>query len=168
MDREIIKTIKNKIYGQRSNILIIVILSFLTYFSAICINFTGNFENKKIILKLGIVNICIWFIIFKFLQAIFNKYWISLSLTTLLCVVLTIANFFKIKLRDEPILPSDLKMINNFSDLLRMVNGPVIWGCIFFLVFVFVIAIYFEKNKSQVKLRPKNRIIWITIFFFFL
>ena len=49
-------------------------------------------------------------LIAKMLQALFNRYWAALGTTTALVMLMIVANRIKIAARNEPILPSEVRM----------------------------------------------------------
>lgn len=63
------------------------------------------------------------FLAIKFIQAIINRYWVSLAVVIIFNIVFIIGSHIKIQARFEPVLPADLSAIN--IELLKMVDNRV-------------------------------------------
>lgn len=99
-------------------------------------------------------------LVIKTLQALINRYWTALGIVLALMVVIIIANRIKIAARNEPILPSELRMYRAFGSLFKMVNGSVWVGALIGLLVLIVVVIYLEKRYPVAKLNWRSRIIW--------
>lgn len=91
-----------------------------------------------------LLNALFIFATIKFIQAITHHYWVSLSLTILLNIVLIIANSEKIAARSEPILPADLVMLKAGKQIFSMVNGQIWLISIVILAVVTAITCWLE------------------------
>ncbi|MGN1283342.1 MAG: LTA synthase family protein [Limosilactobacillus sp.] len=91
-----------------------------------------------------LLNALFIFATIKFIQATTHRYWVSLSLTILLNIVLIIANSEKIAARSEPILPADLVMLKAGKQIFSMVNGQIWLISIFILAVVTAITCWLE------------------------
>lgn len=63
---------------------------------------------------------------FLLLLLLTNRFWYVFSLTLLVDLLLTVSSVIKVSLREEPVFPSDLKMLNSISELLSMVSPILI------------------------------------------
>lgn len=120
-----------------------------------------NFPFFRVYKRFFFFNFCLWFLIFKFFQAIINNYWTLITLTISLNCLFLFGTILKIKFRNEPILPADVKMIENLPSLLKMIPILVV---IFFLVIIIIlviICIILNKNFKISKLSTRSRIFWV-------
>ncbi len=93
-------------------------------------------------------------IIFGFvllLILIFNHFWFAIFIVLIIDLLLTVANLLKLPLRQEPVLPSDLKMLTGASEILGMVDIKVLVVGLIALIILLVLAIYLQK-KWNIKL----------------
>lgn len=103
------------------------------------------------------------FLIFKALQAVFNRYWIALLTTTTFMAIWTVGNTQKMELRNEPILPSDLSMIDDLDSLLKMIDVHLVILSGFAIVIVIIAMIILEHRIKGQRLSLKWRICWLLL-----
>lgn len=111
-----------------------------------------------------IVNAFFLWLIYRGLLAITNRYWVSLIISLFAEIFWTIANQIKIEVRNDPILPAEVKMFQAYGDVFKMVpNGVLIIAIL--LIFALVFGIFYLERKHQVKIeqRPLKRLIVIVI-----
>ena len=104
---------------------------------------------------------------FLFFLAITNRFWLTFLLNNILFIGFGLADAEKISLRNEPILPSDLSLLNNPRELATFVNiGSLQLFILIFLAVLICYLIYLLLNKfdSRVKLTSwVGRIIFLFI-----
>lgn len=97
-----------------------------------------------------------------FLYVITKRFWYSFAITLIIELALGIANYLKMPLRNEPVLPSDLQMLGGIKDILGMVD-PVILIIGFALIFAFIVlAIFLQhrfKQQSTLRMNWKGRVV---------
>ncbi|WP_125567796.1 LTA synthase family protein [Companilactobacillus insicii] len=97
-----------------------------------------------------------------FLYVITKRFWYSFAITLIIELALGIANYLKMPLRNEPVLPSDLQMLGGIKDILGMVD-PVILIIGFALIFaLIVLAIFLQhrfKQQSTLRMNWKGRVV---------
>lgn len=103
------------------------------------------------------------FLIFKGLQALTNRYWVSLFTTLLFMVIWTVANVQKMQLRDEPILPSDLSMIDDLDSLLKMIDYHLLIYVGIAIVLVIIVMVILEHFQQAQRLSWGWRILWLVL-----
>lgn len=117
-----------------------------------------------------LLNGVIFFLLFLMLFAIVNRFWYVFVGLTGFYVLLTIAECIKIKLRDEPILPADLRMLSATSDLLGMVNPSVlIVAGIFILVLIGIAMLMQRKIDKKYRIHgliKRTLMIMVSLVFF--
>lgn len=91
-----------------------------------------------------------WFLIYKFFQAVSNNYWISITVTISLNLLFLFGTILKIKFRNEPILPADLKMLGNLPALLKMVPVSIV-GLFLIIVIALIIGCVVESKSAKIK-----------------
>ncbi|APX72446.1 LTA synthase family protein [Companilactobacillus allii] len=100
-----------------------------------------------------------------------KRFWYSFIIPLIIELALGIANYLKMPLRDEPVLPSDLQMLGGIKDILGMVN-PALIIIGFVLIFVFIFGAVFLQHRysqqSTLKMTWIGRIIWTVLSVVFL
>ena len=117
-----IEKYKSFMHKHRMDILAVVLIAILVEINTLILNFPIFRVYKRFFL----LNLCLWILIFKFFQAISNNYWISITTTISLNLLFLFGTVLKIKFRNEPILPADLKMLGNLPALLKMVPISIV------------------------------------------
>lgn len=108
---------------------------------------------------------------FMLLFLLTNRFWYSFTVTIVIEILLTISTFLKITLREEPILPSDLKMLNGLGEILNMISPIIIIATIVSLVFFIISAILIQRRAKEMyylkMTRVKRMVLIIIILTFF-
>lgn len=106
------------------------------------------------------------FILLLFLM--FNRFWPVIFVTLIIDLLLTIANLLKLPLRQEPILPSDLKMLTGVSEIIGMVDFKILIISLTVLLVLILLTILFQQKWNIRLLRKeiKSRCISIVILTF--
>ena len=103
------------------------------------------------------------FLTFKALQALTNRYWLSLLVTGMSNIIWIIANIQKMNLRNEPILPSELAMIDDLDSLLKMIDYHLlIYSGIAIVVVIVAIVVLEHRYRAQQFTWPW-RIFWLIL-----
>ncbi len=87
--------------------------------------------------------------IFYFL---FNRLWISFSVTGLLAFIITLVNRFKMSFRDEPFVFEDVFLITEASDMAEKYNlffEPIALYAFLFIVAITVLSFFMSKTKIR-------------------
>lgn len=105
----------------------------------------------------------LFFLIFKALQALFNRYWVAFLTTGLLMVIWIVANIQKMELRDEPILPSELSMVNDLGSLLGMIDYHLLIYAGIAIAIVVIVTIILEHSYNVQHLNSRWRIFWLVL-----
>lgn len=93
-----------------------------------------------------ILNALFIFATMKLIQAITRRYWVSLSLTLLINIVLIIANREKIAARAEPVLPADLIMLKVGKQLFGMISLQVWLISLAVFIIIVVGTVWLERR----------------------
>lgn len=111
--------------------------------------------------------ILIW-LLFKVVQSVTGKYWLSLGLTAGLMVVFFIADHIKLGLRDEPILPSDVTSVQTYGEILKFVSGGVVVAGGIGLILIICLGLFFDHKIPVSSPSWKRRLLWavLTVCFF--
>lgn len=142
-----------------ANILAVVLIAVLVEINTLIL----NFPVFKVYKRFFLLNICLWFIIFKFFQAISNNYWISITTTIGLNLLFLFGTVLKIKFRNEPILPADLKMLGNLLALLKMVPISIVGLFLVVVTTLIIICVVLNKKIKVPKLNRLGRACWILV-----
>lgn len=103
------------------------------------------------------------FLTFKALQALTNRYWLSLLVTGMGNVIWIVANIQKMDLRNEPILPSELAMINDLDSLLKMIDYHLLIYSGIAIVVVIIAIIVLERWRQAQRLTWPWRLFWLVL-----
>lgn len=112
-------------------------------------------------------NALIFVLIFKFLWALTDWYWFAEIMTAGIVLIWTIADRLKIKVRNEPIMPSEFSMVKAWGSLLGMVNTWIIVVTVIALGLALASVVYLEKTRPFGRKKLTSRIIWLVIPLFF-
>ncbi|GGC90427.1 sulfatase [Enterococcus wangshanyuanii] len=116
------------------------------------------------------LNVLIIMMFFIFLLIITNKFWHSFILTLVIDLVITISNYLKIALREEPVLPSDLKLLTGINEIIDMVNPIIIFVGIAVIVLLAISSYILERRAKRLynlKISWKKRGIELTVILLF-
>lgn len=100
---------------------------------------------------------------FIIVLGLFDRYWLALLSTTMVAIVWLTANKLKIISRNEPILPSEVKQVSAYGDLLGMVPAAVLWTAVIALVVLAVVIVVLEIKKPGRKLTWKSRLVCLIL-----
>ncbi|WP_267202160.1 LTA synthase family protein [Limosilactobacillus kribbianus] len=109
------------------------------------------------------VTLVLIFLTFKALQALTNRYWLALLLTGLFNAIWIVANIQKMDLRNEPILPSELAMIDDLDSLLKMIDYHLLIYAGIGIIAVIVAIILLERWRRAQRLSWPWRIFWLVL-----
>ena len=109
-----------------------------------------------------LTTVFIW-LMFKFFQALTNRFWWGIGITFTLNLIWIIANRIKIGARNEPILPSEMVMYQAYSSLIKMVNPFLIIATLVCLVLIGWGIVYLTRRHDVTKLSAWRRVIYIIL-----
>lgn len=87
--------------------------------------------------------------LFSFLWALTRRYFVALLSSSALMIVWIFANWMKIQARNEPIMPSELKMVSVWGSLIQMTGVATIITIIILAVILVAVIIYLERHHAQ-------------------
>ncbi|KRL24027.1 hypothetical protein FC47_GL001114 [Limosilactobacillus mucosae DSM 13345] len=102
-------------------------------------------------------------LIAKMLQALFNRYWAALGTTTALVMLMIVANRIKIAARNEPILPSEVRMYQAYGSLFKMVKGWIWVVAAIVVLLLVMIVVRLEKRYPVAKIKLPAKIVWLVV-----
>jgi phosphoglycerol transferase MdoB-like AlkP superfamily enzyme len=97
-----------------------------------------------------LLNVLIFICAFLLFFSLTNRYWPSLIFTSGLSVFITLAEFLKLSLRDEPILPTDLAAVSAFSDIAKMISPVIVGVAVVVLVFLIISSIVLQRHLGGI------------------
>ncbi|MSE05806.1 LTA synthase family protein, partial [Lactobacillus salivarius] len=166
----------NYIKQHKFNLLNIIILYILAYCSFIFMSphftsphmdgesYTSIFFYAFFIKQnMLLLNFLLYYLIYKFIYGITNKFWLSSIITYVITAVAIVADAIKIYYRSEPIFPTEVTMVSAYSDILSMVPKPILWVAIVVLTILIVFIIFCETKVPQRKLNWKSRLMSILV-----
>ena len=164
------------IKNHKHNLVNIVILYILAYCSFIFMSphFTSPhmdgesytsifFYTFFIKQNMLLLNFLLYYLIYKFIYGITNKFWLSSIITYVITAVAIAADAIKIYYRSEPIFPTEVTMVSAYGDILSMVPKPILWITIVVLTILIVFIIFCETKVPQRKLNWKLRLLSILV-----
>lgn len=116
------------------------------------------------------LNVLLIMLFFLLLYLLTNKFWYSFVFTLVIDLLMTISNYLKISMRQEPVLPADLKMLTGTKEILDMVNPIIIVIGILILVILTTMSFLLERRAKRlynIKFKRKRRIISIFVILVF-
>lgn len=105
----------------------------------------------------------LYVLITKTLQALFNRYWAALATTTALVMLMIVANRIKIAARNEPILPSEVRMYQAYGSLFKMVKGWIWVVAAIVVLLLVMIVVRLEKRYPVAKIKLPAKIGWLVV-----
>ena len=102
-------------------------------------------------------------LIAKMMQALFNRYWAALGTTTALVMLMIVANRIKIAARNEPILPSEVRMYQAYGSLFKMVKGWIWVVAAIVVLLLVMIVVRLEKRYPVAKIKLPAKIVWLVV-----
>ncbi|MBE6167132.1 MAG: phosphoglycerol transferase [Enterococcus faecium] len=103
---------------------------------------------------------------FFLLLLISNRFWYAFTAALIINLLLTISTVIKMEMREEPVFPSDLKMLTGLSELLSMVSPIllIVGGLILLLLLITSIIVQRRLQKQySLKIHWKRRFISIAV-----
>ncbi len=110
------------------------------------------FQRQTII----IVNAVFIFALTMFLWAIVRRYYVALISSTFLIAVWIIASRMKILARNEPIMPSELKMVSVWGSLIGMAGPTILISVAVALILAIILIVVLERHDRQNSLRLRG------------
>lgn len=150
---------KSFVYKYWIDILAVVLMAILIEINTLILNFPIFRVYKRFFL----LNLCLWFLIYKFFQAVSNNYWISITVTISLNLLFLFGTILKIKFRNEPILPADLKMLGNLPALLKMVPVSIVGLFLIIVIALIIGCVVLTKKVKVPKLNRLRRTFWTLV-----
>ncbi|NRO06343.1 hypothetical protein IMAU30078_01114 [Lactobacillus helveticus] len=154
-----INNYKSFVHKHWIDILAVVLIAIMVETNTLILNFPIFSVCKRFFL----LNLCLWFLIYKFFQAISNNYWISLTIATSLNLLFLFGTILKIKFRNEPILPADLKMLGNLPALLKMVPISIVGLFLIIVIALIIVCVILSKKVKVPKLNRLGRTFWTLV-----
>lgn len=116
-----------------------------------------------------ILNIIIFAAFFLLLFSLTNRFWPALLLTSGVSIFIAVAEFLKTSLREEPILPADLKMITAVNEIAQMISPIIIVVAGIILVLLIIASVVLQRHLGGMYPRPswKKRIVTILLLLVF-
>lgn len=93
-----------------------------------------------------ILNIIIFVFFFLLLFSLINRFWPALVFTSGISIFIGVAEFLKISLRDEPILPADLSMVTAFGEIAKMLNPIIIVVAGIVLILLIIASFILQRH----------------------
>lgn len=120
--------------------MITIRLTFLPWNWALLHVFFTQYYNR------WLLNTLLFMGVFYLLFVLMNRFWPALLMTSGLSVLITVAEFMKIRLRDEPILPSDVTSLSAMQDILQMISPLVLLAAGGVLIFLIAASIVLQRH----------------------
>lgn len=110
-------------------------------------------------------NTLLVFALFEFLWTLSRHYWFALGVTSAVSLAWIIASALKILSRGEPIMPSELKMVSNWFNIIKMSGFGTVIAAIVLIVITVLLIVIFEHWLPQEHHQTISRVIfWILLF----
>lgn len=115
-----------------------------------------------------LLTVIILLIFYALLFSIFNRIWISFTIFIALQLFIAVAEYLKLKLRSEPILPTDLSMLSAVGDLSKMISPLLILIVCLVIIGIIALGFFFQHKDSGPRWSlPKRVIIALSSLIFF-
>ena len=92
----------------------------------------------------AIFTILVWLLIYTFILALVNRLFVGISIYTTFAIITIVAEYMKMKSRNEPILFSDMSEITAVGGLTQMVDKNILIISIVGIILIFISAILLE------------------------
>ncbi|MFP7153592.1 LTA synthase family protein [Weissella paramesenteroides] len=92
----------------------------------------------------AIFTILVWLLIYAFILALVNRFFVGVSIYATLAIIVILAEYMKMKSRNEPILFSDMSEVTAVGGLTQMVDKNLLIISVVGIIIVFVSAILLE------------------------
>lgn len=115
------------------------------------------------------LNIIIFAAFFLLLFSLTNRFWPALLFTSGVSIFIAVAEFLKTSLREEPILPADLKMVTAISEIAQMISPIIIVVAAIVLVLLVITSIVLQRHIGGMYPQPswKRRVATILLLLVF-
>lgn len=172
---ERVRLFKKSFYPKVPQITAVVIFYLLAYLSFVLMNLAGQAgTNTKSLLNciveplstrqpMILMTTLILFMMFRLFWALLGRFWFAEIITLSIAVIWPIANYLKIKSRNEPILPPEFTMYKAWGSLLGMVATWIVVVTVIALIAVFILAFYLKKKHPVKKNTLIDRLIWLVV-----
>lgn len=159
------------------------IILLITIISLVCFQFVSAYlasEKLSLTIAKSIVSqslpqilltviICLFF--FFLLLGIINRFWVSYFIFICVQIFISLAEFLKMRLRSEPILPTDLSMLSAVSDLSKMISPLIIVAAVVIIIVLIISGILIQRradkwNKVRWSLKRRIFVIVCSLVFF--
>ncbi|OJG97866.1 sulfatase [Enterococcus termitis] len=169
-----LQTVKSWIYRRRSIFYVGLFFYFFTFLQIFLLEKKDTWKQAiQVAIQLFasrqstvILTTFIILAFFLLLLLLTNRFWYVFSFTLVIDLLLTVSTVIKYKLREEPVYPSDLKMLNGLSELLAMVSPVIIISGIVIVLFLTISSIIIQRklqHRYALKFNWKKRITGIAI-----
>jgi len=130
-------------------VLLLIALQYILLASHYSFDFASTKHTFKFYLGTMIWNIIILYLFYKIISILTNKIYFSWLILSSITIIFSVANYFMILYRDEPILPNDLTMISNMGDILSYINKSdlIVIIVTFVLLIAALVGTYFIKKQ---------------------
>ena len=149
-----------KVISRQWPTLLAILVAYV--FADLSIYYMGNHTHFVKQSMLWLTTLLI-FLTFKALQALTNRYWLSLLVTGMSNVIWIVANIQKMNLRNEPILPSELAMVDDLDSLLKMIDYHLLIYSGIAIVVVIIAIIILERWRRAQRLTWPWRVFWLVL-----
>lgn len=156
---------KKIIFENKRLILITLIIYFLTVIQFLVVRATEAKVNidllNSVILYQGskiFITCLIYLAVFYLLYILTNKYIYSVSIIILVSTLITVAEYLKMTIRNEPILHSDLVFISNLPEIMSLVNHGTIYTVIGSIIVLLAVTVIVSR-KIEPKMKYRHPII---------
>ena len=152
-------------YLLLSSMLMLIIMQVIYFFPNLDVTMTwiAHHVNLMFLASTIILGVSVLFFCF------FNNLILAISLSSLVMLIVAIANYYKMLVVGEPIYPSDLSMISNIDEIIgyvkNLLSPTLIIGL---LVIIALLAILSFICRKGFKLTMKLRVIFFAIFIAYL
>ena len=152
-------------YLLLSSILMLIMMQVIYFFPNLDVTMTwiAHHVNLMFLASTIILGVSVLFFCF------FNNLILAISLSSLVMLIVAIANYYKMLVVGEPIYPSDLSMISNIDEIIgyvkNLLSPTLIIGLIVVIALLVVLSFICRKGF---KLTMKLRVIFFAIFIAYL
>ena len=152
-------------YLLLSSMLMLIIMQVIYFFPNLDVTMTwiAHHVNLMFLASTIILGVSVLFFCF------FNNLILAISLSSLVMLIVAIANYYKMLVVGEPIYPSDLSMISNIDEIIgyvkNLLSPTLIIGLIVVIALLVVLSFICRKGF---KLTMKLRVIFFAIFIAYL
>ncbi|KRL04482.1 LTA synthase family protein [Liquorilactobacillus oeni] len=137
-------------------LLIIFWGTILTAIQFICVKSGNNTYSLEMVRQTLIssqnqllLNVLVFVCFFFAIYSLINRFTYSLFLVTGISIFISISEYLKIVLRNEPILPADLSAITSLSELANMIGAAAFYTIIGILIFLLTLSILITHRVEK-------------------